>query len=57
MRDKARLERAIRTLRTLMRRHGGEAYLPLARKLVAELKALEGAERELRSFLDGDLAA
>ena len=56
MRDRQRLEAAIRILRSLMRRHGGEAYLPLARRLVAELRALESAERELRVFLNGELA-
>ncbi len=36
-----------------MRRHGGEAYLPLARKLKAALLALEEEERELRELLEG----
>lgn len=57
MRDKARLEAAIRILRTLMRRHGGEAYYPLAERLVAELAAMKERERKLNAFLDGDLAA
>jgi hypothetical protein len=57
MRDKARLERAFRDLRTLMRRHGDAAqYLPLLRRLKAAIQALE-EERELRELLGGDLAA
>ena len=57
MRDKARLEAALRDLRTLMRRHGGAPYLPLARKLMAAINATEAEERELREFLESDRAA
>ena len=58
MRDKARLEAAIRTLRALMRRHGDAAqFLPLARRLRAAIQALEHEERELRDILGGDRAA
>lgn len=53
MRDRPRLEAALRDLRTLMRRHGGVAYLPLKRKIEAALTALENEERELREFLEG----
>lgn len=58
MRDKARLERALRDLRTLVRRHGDAArYLPLARKIKAAIQALEEEERELRDLFGGDRAA
>lgn len=57
MQDKARLKAALETLRTLMRRHGGAAYLPLARKLMAAINATEAEERELREFLESDRAA
>ena len=58
MRDRQRLERALRTLRTLMRRHGdANQFLPLARKIKLAIQALEDEERELRDFLEGDLAA
>lgn len=54
MRDKARLERALRDLRTLMRRHGGASFLPLARKLMEAINAIEAEERELLEFLASD---
>ena len=57
MRDKARLEAAISTLGTLMRRHGRTPYEPLAERLMDELEALEERERKLRAFFGGDLAA
>lgn len=54
MRDKVRLERALRDLRTLLRRHGDATpYLPLIRRLRAAIQALEDEERELRELLEG----
>lgn len=58
MRDRQRLERALRDLRTLMRRHGDAAqFLPHARRLRVAIQALEDEERELRDILGGNRAA
>jgi hypothetical protein len=55
--DRRQLEEAMSILKTLMQRHGRDAFLPLAERLMDELDAVEERERKLRKFFGSDLAA
>lgn len=57
MRDRQRLERALNVMREVLAGPEGRQYLPIARRLRAELADLDAEDRELAELLGKTRAA